>query len=78
MTAETLPFWFALFIQLTLGFAVFRANPQNRANQSFLVICAFISAWFVSLHFAFAADKVSRADFWIRAASVCGILIVNG
>jgi PAS domain S-box-containing protein len=78
MNAETLPLWLALLIQLGLGLAVFRANPRNYANQGFLVVSLIISAWQLSLQFAFNAVRTPDAEFWIRNASAGGILIING
>jgi signal transduction histidine kinase len=78
MNAETISLWLALVIQVGLGLAVFRANPRNYSNQSFLVVSLFISAWLLSLQFAFNAAHASQAEFWIRNASASGILIING
>jgi PAS domain S-box-containing protein len=78
MNTETLPLWLALLIQLGLGLAVFRANPRNYANQGFLVVSLIISAWLLSLQFAFNAVRTRDAEFWIRNASAGGILIING
>src|SRR3989440_5187375 len=78
MNTETLPLWLALLIQLGLGLAVFRANPRNYANQGFLVVSVIISAWLLSLQFAFNAVRTRDAEFWIRNASASGILIING
>ena len=60
MNPETIPFWLALILQLGLGLGVFRANSQNRGNQSFLIVCVSISAWLLSLHFAFTAHDPQR------------------
>jgi nitrogen-specific signal transduction histidine kinase len=78
MNAGTISFWLALLIQIGLGIAVFRANPRNHANQSFLVVSFFISAWLVSLQFAFDATDPARAAFWIRSSWASGVLMVNG
>jgi nitrogen-specific signal transduction histidine kinase len=78
MNAETIPLWLALVIQVGLGLAVFRANPRNYANKSFLVVSLFIAAWLLSLQFAFNATDAAVAEFWIRNASASGILIING
>lgn len=78
MNAETIPFWMALVVQVGLGLAVFRANPRNYSNQSFLVVSLFISAWLLSLQFAFTAGQASQAELWIRNASASGILVING
>ena len=78
MNAEALPLWLTLVIQVGLGLAVFRANPKNYSNQSFLVVSLFISAWLLSLQFAFNAARAGQAELWIRNASASGILIVNG
>ena len=55
MSTESLPLWLALFTQLGLGLAVFRANYRNYANQSFLLVSLFILAWLLSLHLAYNA-----------------------
>ena len=78
MNDETIALWLALVIQVGLGLAVFRANPRNYSNQSFLVVSLFISAWPLSLQFAFNAADASQAELWIRNASASGILIING
>ncbi|MFL6589322.1 MAG: ATP-binding protein [Chthoniobacterales bacterium] len=78
MNADTIPLWLALVVQLGLGVAVFRANPRNYANQSFLAVSLFISAWLLSLHIAFNAAQANQAELWIRHASASGILIING
>ncbi|MEY2519506.1 MAG: hypothetical protein QOF24_1265 [Verrucomicrobiota bacterium] len=78
MNVATLPLWLALLVQFGLGLAVYRANSRNHANQSFLVVSVFISAWLLSLHFAYNATSASAAEFWIRNASASGILVVNG
>lgn len=78
MNAETISLWLALVVQVGLGLAVFRANPRNYSNKSFLVVSLFISAWLLSLVFAFNAADAGQAEFWIRNASASGILIING
>lgn len=78
MNAESLPFWLALFMQLGLGAAVFRANSRNYANQSFLLVSLILSGWLLSLHFAYSATTSNDALFWIRNASASGPLIVYG
>ena len=65
-------------MQLGLGLAVFRANPRNYANQSFLLVSAIICGWLLSLHFAYNAGRADEAELWIRNASASGLLIVNG
>ncbi len=77
MNWQMLPAWQGLAIQCALGIAVFRANPKGRVNQSFLVVCLCIVAWLASLLFAFDASTSLEAEFWIRNASACGILMVN-
>ncbi|MDQ6626821.1 MAG: ATP-binding protein [Verrucomicrobiota bacterium] len=78
MNPDSLPIWLALGVQLGLGLAVFRANYRNYANQTFLLVSLFISAWLLSLHFAFNASTPLAAELWIRNASAAGILLVNG
>jgi len=78
MNPQSLPLWLALFMQLGLGAAVFRANSKNYANQTFLFVSIILSAWLLSLHFAFKAAHQSEAEFWIRNASACGLLLVIG
>jgi len=78
MNAGNISVWLALLIQFGLGLAVYRANSRNHANQSFLVLSFFISAWLLSLQFAFDATDPMKAAFWIRTAWVTGVLMVNG
>ena len=78
MNSQSLPLWLALFMQLGLGLAVFRGNPRNYANQSFLLVSAIICGWLLSLHFAYNAVRAEEAELWIRNASSIGLLIVNG
>ena len=78
MNSQSLPLWLALFLQLGLGLAVFRANPKNYSNQSFLLVSAIICGWVLSLHFAYNAVRAEEAELWIRNASSIGLLIVYG
>src|ERR1044071_135055 len=78
MNVATLPLWLALFLQLGLGLAVFRANPRSYVNQSFLLVSVILSAWLVSLHLAFGATQGGPAAFWIRNASASGLLMATG
>jgi nitrogen-specific signal transduction histidine kinase len=78
MNAGNISLWLALLIQFGLGLAVYRANSRNHANQSFLIVSFFISAWLLSLQFAFDATDPSKAAFWIRNSWASGILVVNG
>ena len=78
MNVASLPLWLALFLQLGLGLAVFRANPRSYVNQSFLLVSVILSAWLVSLHLAFGATQGGAAAFWIRNASASGLLMATG
>ena len=78
MNVATFPLWLALFLQLGLGLAVFRANPRSYVNQSFLLVSVILSAWLVSLHLAFGATQGGSAAFWIRNASASGLLMATG
>jgi nitrogen-specific signal transduction histidine kinase len=78
MNIESIPLWLALFLQLGLGLAVVRANPRSYVNQSFLLVSVILSAWLVSLHFAFGATQPAAAAFWIRNASASGLLMAIG
>jgi hypothetical protein len=78
MNIESIPLWLALFLQLGLGLAVFRANPRSYVNQSFLLVSVILSAWLVSLHFALGATQAGAAAFWIRNASASGLLMAFG
>jgi PAS domain S-box-containing protein len=78
MNSQSLPLWLALFIQLSLGLAVFRANSKNYSNQSFLFVSLILCTWLISLHFAFRATSAGEAELWIRNASAAGPLIVYG
>jgi len=77
MNAGNISLWLALLIQFGLGIAVYRANSRNHANQSFLILSLFISAWLLSLQFAFDAADPASAGFWIRSSWASGILTVN-
>ena len=44
MNIESIPLWLALFLQLGLGLAVFRANSKSYVNQSFLLVSVILSA----------------------------------
>ncbi|MEY2585197.1 MAG: hypothetical protein QOD80_1223 [Verrucomicrobiota bacterium] len=78
MNAAAISLWAALLIQIGLGVAVFRANHRNHANQSFFVVSFFISAWLLSLHFAYNAVEARAAELWIRHSWATGVLVVNG
>jgi nitrogen-specific signal transduction histidine kinase len=78
MNAANISVGLALLIQIGLGLAVYRSNSRNHANQSFLILSFFISAWLLSLQFAFAASDPAKAAFWIRTSWVSGVLMVNG
>ena len=78
MNAANISLWLALLIQLGLGLAVYRANSRNHANQSFLLVSFFISAWLLSLQFAFDSTDAVKAAFWIRNSWAAGVLMVNG
>src|SRR4051794_22902649 len=78
MNPAAISLWAALLIQIGLGVAVFRANSKNHANQSFFVVSFFISAWLLSLHFAYNAAEAGAAESWIRNAWATGVLVVNG
>jgi len=78
MNAGNISLWLALLIQLGLGLAVYRANSRNHANQSFLILSFFISAWLLSLRLAFDASAPSQAELWIRNAWAGGVLVING
>ena len=78
MNPATIPLWLALSAQLGLGVAVFRANSKSYANQSFLLVSLILSAWLVSLHFAFSATQAGEATLWIRNSSASGPLIITG
>src|SRR5947207_407164 len=78
MNAGNISLWLALLIQIGLGLAVYRANSRNHANQSFLILSFFISAWLLSLQIAFAATDAAKAELWIRNAWASGVVMVNG
>jgi nitrogen-specific signal transduction histidine kinase len=78
MNAGNISLWLALLIQFGLGLAVYRANSRNHANQSFLIVSFFISAWLLALQLAFGATEPEKAAFWIRTSWAAGVLMVNG
>src|SRR3954471_6148230 len=78
MNAANISLWLALLIQFGLGLAVYRANSRNHANQSFLLLSLFISAWLISVQFPFNSTDPVVAELWIRNAWATGLLMVNG
>ncbi|MEY2577839.1 MAG: hypothetical protein QOI49_663, partial [Verrucomicrobiota bacterium] len=78
MNAGNISLWLALLIQFGLGLAVYRANSRNHANQSFLILSFFISAWLLSLQIALDATEAAQAELWIRNAWASGVVMVNG
>jgi nitrogen-specific signal transduction histidine kinase len=78
MNAGNISLWLALLIQFGLGLAVYRANSRNHANQSFLILSFFISAWLLSLQIALDATEAAQAELWIRNAWASGLVMVNG
>jgi len=78
MNAGNISLWLALLIQFGLGLAVYRANSRNHANQSFLLLSFFISAWLLSLQIALDAADAAKAELWIRNAWASGVVMVNG
>lgn len=78
MNGANISLWLALLIQFGLGLAVYRANSRDRANQSFLLLSLFISAWLISVQFAFTSTDPAVAELWIRNAWATGLVMVNG
>ncbi len=77
MTGVTIPTLGALALQLTLGFAVFQANPKRLANQSFLLLSLAIGAWLSSLLLGSSTSNPKIAEFCIRQASVAGAVYLT-
>src|ERR1041385_4886329 len=78
MNPANISLWLALLIQLGLGVAVYRANFRNHANQGFLILSCFISAWLLSLQSALSSHAAAQAEFWIRNSWTAGVLVING
>jgi nitrogen-specific signal transduction histidine kinase len=78
MNGGHISLYLALLIQFGLGLAVYRANSRDHANQSFLLLSLFISAWLISVQFAFDSTDPDLAELWIRNAWATGPLILNG
>src|SRR5947209_1111491 len=78
MNPENIPLWAALFIEVALGIAVFRANTSSRSNQGFLLLSLTIAAWLISLQFAYNASSPNVAAFWIRISFISALGFVNG
>ena len=74
MTEMIYPTLGALTLQLALGLAVFQANRHRLANQCFLLLSLTISGWVAALYFALTAPNTGIAEFFIRQASVAGVL----
>jgi PAS domain S-box-containing protein len=73
---NALPTLIALIAQVSLGLAVFQANSKRHANQCFLLLSAVVAIWLGSLYFAFSANTLEAAAFYIRQASAAVILIL--
>ena len=74
MTEMIYPTLGALILQLALGLAVFQANRHRLANQCFLLLSLTIAGWVAALYFALTAPNTGIAEFFIRQASVAGVL----
>ncbi len=76
MNSSTIPILVALFIQLALGLVVFQANRHRKANQSFLLLSLVAAGWLFSLYSVLTTNSPTAAAFWIRQASVFGVLLL--
>jgi PAS domain S-box-containing protein len=76
MNSSTIPILVALFIQLALGLVVFQANRHRKANQSFLLLSLVAAGWLFSLYSVLTTTSPTAAAFWIRQASVFGVLLL--
>jgi GAF domain-containing protein len=76
MNNSTLPTLVALIAQVSLGLAVFQANPKRHSNQCFLLLSAVVGVWLGSLYFAFSASTAEAAAFYIRQASAAVVLVL--
>ncbi len=76
MNVVTLPTLVALIVQLSLGAAVFQANPRRRSNQCFFLLSVTIGIWLASLYFVFGTRNPQTAALAIREASAAGITIL--
>jgi PAS domain S-box-containing protein len=76
MNSSTIPILVALFIQLALGLVVFQANRHRKANQSFLLLSLVATGWLFSLYSVLTTNSATAAAFWIRQASVFGVLLL--
>ncbi|HWY50280.1 MAG TPA: ATP-binding protein [Chthoniobacterales bacterium] len=77
MNSSTIPILVALFIQVALGLVVFQANRQRKANQCFLLLSMVAAGWLCSLYSVLTAKEPTIAAFWIRQASVFGVLLLT-
>jgi PAS domain S-box-containing protein len=76
MNNATLPTLIALIAQVSLGLAVFQANPKRHSNQCFLLLSAVVAVWLGNLYFAFSASTPETAAFYIRQASAAVVVIL--
>jgi nitrogen-specific signal transduction histidine kinase len=77
MNISTIPILAALFIQLVFGLGVFQANRHRKANQVFLLLSLVAAGWLYSLYAVLTARSPLVAAFWIRQASVFGVLLLT-
>ena len=76
MNSSTIPILVALFFQLVFGLGVFQANRHRKANQSFLLLSLVATGWLYSLYAVLSTKAPAAAAFWIRQASVFGVLLL--
>jgi len=76
MNSSTISILAALIIQLALGLIVFQANRHRKANQCFLLLSLVAAAWLCCLYSTLTATAAELAAFWIRQASVCGVILL--
>src|ERR1700730_932311 len=77
MNISTIPILAALFIQLVFGLGVFQANRHRKANQAFLFLFLVAAGWLYGLYAVLTARSPLVAAFWIRQASVFGVLLLT-
>lgn len=77
MNGPTVPTLVAVAIQTVLGLAIYLGNPRRYLNQSFLILSLAIDAWLASLYLTFIAKDAATAEFFMRQASVTGLLYLS-
>ncbi len=66
----------AILCNLILGFAVLLTNGRRASSRTFFLLTLCIAGWIFTIQQAITSPTASQAEFWIRACSIFGPLII--